>query len=136
MALKQRALAAKVLVRVRSEASLAKCSKLNLADVVTQDLKEAVQGSELVILCTPLSQMAKVTAQMGPFLKQGAIVTDVGSVKGTVVRELEPLASQAGAVFVGGHPMAGSEKTGVAAARALRAASVKACARTGASSLS
>jgi prephenate dehydrogenase len=55
---------------------------------------------------------------MGPFLKPGAIVTDVGSVKGSVVREMEPLARQAGAEFVGSHPMAGSEKTGVAAARA------------------
>ena len=59
-----------------------------------------------------------LAAEMGPFLKQGAIVTDVGSVKGTVVRDLEPLVRQAGAVFVGSHPMAGSEKTGVAAARA------------------
>jgi cyclohexadieny/prephenate dehydrogenase len=86
--------------------------------VVTQDLKEAVQGSELVILCTPLSQMPGLMADMGPFLKSGAIVTDVGSVKGTVVRDLEPLARKAGAEFVGSHPMAGGEKTGVGAARA------------------
>jgi prephenate dehydrogenase len=77
-----------------------------------------VQGSELVILCTPLSQMAVLAGQMRPFLQRGAILTDVGSVKGTVVRELEPLARQAGAEFVGSHPMAGSEKTGVSAARA------------------
>jgi prephenate dehydrogenase len=118
LALKHRQLAAKVMVRVRRESALAECRELNIADVVTQDLKEAVHGSELVILCTPLSQMAPLAAEMGPFLKQGAIVTDVGSVKGTVVRDLEPLMRQAGAVFVGGHPMAGSEKTGVAAARA------------------
>jgi prephenate dehydrogenase len=118
LALKRRQVVAKVLVRVRRESTLVECNKLNIADVVTQDLKEAVQGSELVILCTPLSQMAALTAEMAPFLKLGAIVTDVGSVKGTVVRELEPLVRQAGAAFVGSHPMAGSEKTGVAAARA------------------
>jgi prephenate dehydrogenase len=118
LALKRRQLAAKVLACVRRDSTLAECRKLDIADVVTQDLKEAVQGSELVILCTPLSEMAALTAQMGPFLKHGAIVTDIGSVKGTVVRELEPLARQAGAVFVGSHPMAGSEKTGVGAARA------------------
>jgi prephenate dehydrogenase len=118
LALKKRQLAAKLKVRVRSESSLVECNKLNIADVVTQDLKAAVEGSEMVVLCTPLSQMATLTAEMGPFLKHDAIVTDVGSVKGTVVRELEPLARQAGAVFVGSHPMAGSEKTGVAAARA------------------
>jgi prephenate dehydrogenase len=118
LALKRRQVAARVLVRVRSESTLAKCAKLDLANVVTQDLKEAVQGAELVILCTPLSQMTGLMEQMGPFLKSGAIVTDVGSVKATVVRELEPLAHKAGAVFVGSHPMAGGEKTGVAAARA------------------
>jgi prephenate dehydrogenase len=118
LALKRRQLAARVAACVRRDASLAECRKLQIADVVTQNLKEAVQGSELVVLCTPLSQMAALAAEMGPFLQQGAIVTDVGSVKSTVVRELEPLVRQAGAVFVGSHPMAGSEKTGVAAARA------------------
>jgi prephenate dehydrogenase len=118
LAIKRRQLAARVVACVRREAALAECRKLNIADVVTQDLSEAVHGSELVILCTPLSQMAELTSQMRPFLQHGAILTDVGSVKGTVVQELEPLARQAGAHFVGSHPMAGSEKTGVAAARA------------------
>ncbi len=118
LAIKRRQLAARVVVRVRREGALIECQKLNIADVVTMDLKEAVQGSELVILCTPLSQMAGLATEMRPFLQKGAIVTDVGSVKGTVVRELEPLARQAGAEFVGSHPMAGSEKTGMAAARA------------------
>jgi prephenate dehydrogenase len=118
LALKRRQLAARVAACVRRDSTLAECRKLDIADVVTQDLKEAVQGSELVILCTPLSEMAALTGQMRPFLQRGAIVTDVGSVKGSVVRELEPLAREAGAEFVGSHPMAGSEKTGVAAARA------------------
>jgi prephenate dehydrogenase len=55
---------------------------------------------------------------MPPSLKKGAIVTDVGSVKGSVVRDLETLVARAGAHFVGSHPMAGAEKMGVAAARA------------------
>jgi prephenate dehydrogenase len=55
---------------------------------------------------------------MAPALVQGAIITDVGSVKRSVVRDLEPLALKAGVRFVGSHPMAGAEKTGVAAARA------------------
>jgi len=118
LAIKRRQLAARVVACVRREAALDECRKMNIAEVITRDLKEAVHGSELVILCTPLSQMAGLTAEMRAFLQQGAIVTDVGSVKGTVVRELEPLARQAGAEFVGSHPMAGSEKTGVAAARA------------------
>ncbi len=118
LAIKRRQLAGRVVARVRRAAALAECRKLGIVDTVTQDIREAVEGSELVILCTPLSEMAGLAGGMGPFLKKGAIVTDVGSVKGTVVRELEPLARQAGAEFVGSHPMAGSEKTGVGAARA------------------
>jgi prephenate dehydrogenase len=62
--------------------------------------------------------MPVLAAQMLPALKRGVLVTDVGSVKAEVVRELEPLFARAGATFVGSHPMAGSEKMGVAAARA------------------
>ena len=57
--------------------------------------------------------------EMLPALKRGAIVTDVGSVKSGVVRELESLVDKSGAHFVGSHPMAGAEKTGVGAARAI-----------------
>jgi prephenate dehydrogenase len=62
--------------------------------------------------------MRDLTEQMLPALKPKAIVTDVGSVKGSVVRSLEPLVLSAGAYYVGSHPMAGAEKTGVSAARA------------------
>jgi prephenate dehydrogenase len=62
--------------------------------------------------------MRELVEKMLPSLKRGAVVTDVGSVKGSVVAELEPLISGAGAHFVGSHPMAGGEKTGATAARA------------------
>ncbi|HEY3861732.1 MAG TPA: prephenate dehydrogenase/arogenate dehydrogenase family protein [Verrucomicrobiae bacterium] len=117
LAIKRRQLAAKVLAYVRRESAVEECKRLGIGDVVTQDLKRAVQGAELVILCTPLSQMAGLASSLRPFLQSGAIVTDVGSVKGSVVRELEPLARQAKAQFVGSHPMAGSEKSGIGAAR-------------------
>jgi prephenate dehydrogenase len=61
--------------------------------------------------------MKSLVKEMLPNLKPGAIVTDVGSVKGSVVRDLENLVSRAGAHFVGSHPMAGAEKMGVAWAR-------------------
>ena len=61
--------------------------------------------------------MRPLAEQFLPALKRGAIVTDVGSVKADVVRELESLVSKSGAHFIGSHPMAGGEKTGVAAAR-------------------
>jgi len=77
-----------------------------------------VQGADLIVFCTPLAQMRELANRMLPAVKAEAVVTDVGSVKGTVVRDLEPIFARAGAHFVGSHPMAGTEKTGVAAAQA------------------
>ena len=97
--------------------SFADCEKFGATDFATTDLLAAVSNSDLIILCTPLAQMLPLAKQFLPALKRGAIVTDVGSVKAGVVRELESLVQKSGAHFVGSHPMAGAEKTGVAAAR-------------------
>ena len=102
---------------VRREKTAAECEKAGATDYATTDLAAAVSNSDLVILCTPLAQMRPLVEQFRPALKRGAIVTDVGSVKADVVRELESLVAKMGAHFVGSHPMAGGEKTGVAAAR-------------------
>ncbi|HEX4120844.1 MAG TPA: prephenate dehydrogenase/arogenate dehydrogenase family protein [Verrucomicrobiae bacterium] len=118
LAVKHRKLASKVVAYVRSDSTLALCERLSIADVVTKDIKTAVESADLVILCTPLSQMPALASKMRPFLKPGTLVTDVGSVKATVVNELEPLFRQVGTEFIGSHPMAGSEKIGVGAARA------------------
>jgi prephenate dehydrogenase len=118
LAIKQGQLALKLHAYVRRAASVTEGTKMGIADLVTQNLEEAVHDADLVILCTPLSQMYPLTAQFWSHLKPGAVVTDVGSVKGSVVHELEPLVHAAAAHFVGSHPMAGSEKTGLAAAHA------------------
>jgi prephenate dehydrogenase len=118
LAVKRRKLAREVAGFVRRAASLKDCEKAGAVDFATTDLLAAVSNADLVILCTPLSQMRSRVRQMLPALKQGAIVTDVGSVKASVVRELESLVARSGAHFVGSHPMAGSEKTGVNAAGA------------------
>ena len=118
LAIKRRRLAKSVAGFVRRASSVAECEKGGAVDLATRDLREAVSGAELIILCTPLLQMRALVRRMVPMLKAGAILTDVGSVKGSVVRELEPAVHKAGAYFVGSHPMAGSEKTGVSAARA------------------
>ncbi len=102
----------------RRQKTVAECEKFGATDYATTDLTAAVSNSDLVILCTPLAQMRPLAEQFLPALKRGAIVTDVGSVKADVVRELESLVSRTGAHFIGSHPMAGGEKTGVAAARA------------------
>jgi prephenate dehydrogenase len=118
LAVRQRGLAREVAGFIRRTASLADCEKAGAVDYATTDLLAAVSGADLVILCTPLAQMPAITTQMLPALKPGTIVTDVGSVKASVVKDLEKLVARAGAQFIGSHPMAGAEKTGVLAARA------------------
>jgi len=118
LAVKRRRLARQTAGFVRRAARLRECEKAGAVDLATMDLLAAVWDADLVILCAPLAQMRPLAERMLPALKPGAIVTDVGSVKAGVVRELEILIAKAGAHFVGSHPMAGAEKTGVNAARA------------------
>ena len=118
LATRRRKLAGEVAGFVRREASLKDCEKAGAVDYATTDLLAAVSQADLVILCTPLAQMRPLAQQFLPALKRGAIVTDVGSVKADVVREVGAVVHQVGAHFVGSHPMAGGEKMGVLAARA------------------
>ncbi len=118
LAIRKRRLAREVAGFVRRAASVVECRKLRAVDYATRDLRRAVEGADLIVLCTPLAQMGALVQAMLPVLKRGAIVTDVGSVKAGVVRELESLIHKNGAHFIGSHPMAGAERTGVSAARA------------------
>ena len=118
LAIKQRRLANTVTGFVRRAASVSECQRAGAVDLATLDLLNAVADADLIILCTPIGQMRARVLEMLPAIKCGAIVTDVGSVKAGVVRELETLVARAGAHFVGSHPMAGAEKIGVSAARA------------------
>jgi prephenate dehydrogenase len=118
LVVRRRKLAGQIAGFVRRRASLKDCERAGAVDFATTDLPAAVWDADLVILCTPLAQMRSRVREMLPALKRGAIVTDVGSVKASVVRELESLVQKSGAHFVGSHPMAGAEKTGVLSARA------------------
>lgn len=117
LALRRRKLAKEIAGYIRREASIKECERAGATDYATTDLLAAVSGADLVVLCTPLAQMKSLVQQMRPALKRGAIVTDVGSVKASVVKEVEALIHKSGAHFVGSHPMAGGEKQGVLAAR-------------------
>lgn len=90
---------------------------LDVADLVTTSLEEAVSDADTVLLCVPVGAMAGIVSQILPKLSPDALVTDVGSVKGLVCRSLGP-ALKGRAHFIGSHPMAGSEKAGIGAARA------------------
>jgi prephenate dehydrogenase len=118
LALKARALAHRVTGYVRREASIEEAIRGGAVDEAGCDLAQAVAGADLIVLCTPLWQMGALSRRLLPAVDKNAIITDVGSVKKALVDDLEPLFARAGAHFVGSHPMAGSEKMGVGAARA------------------
>lgn len=83
--------------------------------LASTDLAEVTRGADLIVLATPVGVMADRIREVkaAGSLEAGAVVTDVGSVKSPVVEELEPMVAEVGAVFIGSHPMAGSEKTGL-----------------------
>ena len=114
LALKQRKLTRRVEGFVRRPESVQECQKLGVFDAAHLDLATAVRDADLIVFCTPLAQMRQLAERMRPNVAPGALVTDVGSVKVSVVKDLEPLFPE----FVGSHPMAGSEKTGPVAASA------------------
>ena len=118
LALRRRKFATKVVGYVRREAGVQECLQAGAVDHATTHLAEAVTDADLVVFCTPLAQMRALAERLLPAVKRGAVVTDVGSVKASVVQDLEALFAGAGARFVGSHPMAGGEKMGVGAARA------------------
>ena len=89
-------------------------SELKLADSVTGDIAQGVADADLVILAVPVGANAAVAEQMGPHLRSGAIITDVGSVKATVVSAVKPFLP-ADVSFVPAHPIAGTEHSGPAA---------------------
>ncbi len=96
--------------------TLATALEIGAIDSKAATPAEAVADADLVILCTPVGLLAYMLQQIGPALKPGAIVTDVGSTKRSIVSAGERLIPK-GRFFVGSHPMAGSEKRGVEYAR-------------------
>ncbi|MDE2228538.1 MAG: prephenate/arogenate dehydrogenase family protein [Alphaproteobacteria bacterium] len=107
-------LAGEIVACARTQATLDTVKKLKLADRVTHDPAEAAKGADLVVIATHLSAYPEIGRQIAGILKPGAIVTDVGSVKQAVVRDLKPLLP-AGVHLVPGHPVAGTEFSGPAA---------------------
>jgi cyclohexadieny/prephenate dehydrogenase len=85
--------------------------RLGLVDEAYASAAEAVKGADLVILCVPVGAYAALAKEMAPALQPGAIVTDVGSVKGAVVRDVGPHVPS-GVHFIPGHPIAGTEHSG------------------------
>jgi prephenate dehydrogenase len=86
-------------------------------DSASVDIRDVVRDADLVVLCTPLAQMGALAAQLEGLPAPGAVVTDVGSAKTAVIEAVGPFIRGPRLHFVGSHPMAGSENSGVGAAR-------------------
>jgi cyclohexadieny/prephenate dehydrogenase len=100
-----------IVATARSAATRKRVAELGLADQVTDTNAEAVRDADLVIVCIPVGVCGPVAAEIAPFLKPGAIVSDAGSVKGSVVRDMAPHLP-ANVHFVPAHPVAGTENSG------------------------
>lgn len=96
------------------------CS-LGIIDRAVQTLDEALVDADFIFLCTPVQTLGELLApvMLSPHLKEGAIVSDVGSTKAQIVKEANSLMARSKGKFIGGHPMAGSHKSGVQAANEL-----------------
>lgn len=115
--LKNRRLANKVLAYARREQTVEEGLSVAAADEISTDLFSIVSEADFIILCTPVYQMGKLGSVISEVIKEGTIITDVGSVKSHVTQEMEHIFESSGSHFVGSHPMAGSEKTGVLASQ-------------------
>ena len=104
-------LAGEIVTTARSAKTRARVTELGIVDSVLETNEEAVRGADLVILCIPVGACGPVAAEIAPFLEQGAIVSDVGSVKGAIARDMGPHIPQ-GVHFVPAHPVAGTEHSG------------------------
>ena len=115
LALKEAGAVGEVIGCGRGKPNLEKAIELGVIDSYRRDPSEAVKGADVVFLATPVQTLGLVTQQCLPGLKPGAIITDGGSVKGDVVKAIEPLLPE-GVHFVPGHPIAGTENSGAEAA--------------------
>jgi len=116
LALAERGLAKRLMIYARSPRALDEIRLASVDAELTGNPSEAVAEADVVILCVPIEAMAGLVHEFRDALKPTAFVTDVGSVKGSVVRDIEPLLENR-ALWIGSHPMAGSERGGFAAAR-------------------
>ncbi|MFC5068592.1 prephenate/arogenate dehydrogenase family protein [Flaviflagellibacter deserti] len=110
-AARQNGLVKEIVVQTRSQKTLDRARELGLGNAYTLDPAEAADGADLVIACVPVGASEQVAKAIGPVLKPGAIVSDVGSVKTSVVKQMGNYLP-ADVHFVPAHPIAGTEHSG------------------------
>ena len=111
IALERGDIAAEVVANARTEATLARVRALGIAHRTEVDPARAVEGADLVMLCAPVGAYAALAAAIAPHLAPGAILTDVGSTKQSVIRDVGPHVPP-GVHFIPAHPLAGTEHSG------------------------
>jgi cyclohexadieny/prephenate dehydrogenase len=110
-AMRRGGLARSIVGHAQSEMTRDTALRIGLVSSVYATAAEAARDADLVILCAPIGVCGRLVQEMAPALSAGAIVTDVGSVKGAIVRDLGPHIP-AGVHFIPGHPIAGTEHSG------------------------
>ena len=110
-AMRRANLAGEIVGHARTRTTRDKAVELGLIARAFANPAEAVKDADLVVFCTPIGAYAEIGQTVGPALKPGAIVTDVGSVKQAVIRDLGPVLPE-GVHLVPGHPIAGTEHSG------------------------
>ncbi|MBL9098117.1 MAG: prephenate/arogenate dehydrogenase family protein [Alphaproteobacteria bacterium] len=110
-AIRRGSLAAHIAGHTRSPVTRKRASEIGFCHSMHEDPLEAVRDADLVVLCTPVGVFGDVARTIAPALKPGAILTDVGSVKTAVVRDVGPHVPD-GVHFIPGHPIAGTEHSG------------------------
>ncbi len=112
LALKKHGLASEIVGVSHRQVTLDQALQLKAIDEGLTDLPKAVANADLVVLAAPVQAILQQFALINPHLKRGCLVTDMGSVKSEIVERAESVLAQPG-MFVGSHPLAGSEKKGV-----------------------
>ena len=107
----------RILACDHKEKTLQRAQAAGWVDSWSVDPKEVAKEADIVVLCVPVCSMFDLTQEIAPVMPQGSVLTDVGSVKGILEKELQNLLP-IGIDYVGGHPMAGSEKSGLDASDA------------------
>jgi cyclohexadieny/prephenate dehydrogenase len=110
-AMRRGGLAGEITGYARSAETRDVAREIGLCDRVCDSATEAAEGADLIVLCVPVGAMGEVAAEIGPVLKQGATVSDVGSVKRAVIEAVGPHIPE-GVHFVPAHPLAGTEYSG------------------------
>lgn len=111
-ACRYKGLAEKIIGHGRNQNNLQRARDLNIIDDFDSALKGAVENADLIILCAPVGSLAPLAKELIPWVKKGCHITDVGSVKGAVASEIDEIV-EGKAWFVGSHPLAGGEKSGL-----------------------